>query len=737
MAIISSSNSILVLSLLNVFMRNAKCTRHPDGYSYRTCLPSETVCRYWLVIQEKLTMVFHGDLVYAEKGKLYKYDELPQNYTTEIPVDQVVTADGVNRMLEAVNGTLPGPPIVVYEGQTLIIHIKNLLLSTSATIHFHGLHQRDTSYFDGMPYITQCPIHPGQTFTHKFKASPRGTFWYHSHIGAQRSNGVYGPLIIKQRFPPRITPPQDMIMTVGDYHHEDADEVYVKMIYGNFIGRHKYETTGTLDGGHFSGVPWVSALINGKGRYKDALTGKVVMAPLAWFNVTKGALYRFRVIGVGSIYPMRISVDKHLLIMIASDGYDFEPLVAESFIINPGERYDFLLRATQEIGNYWVRAESMEHNVKDHTVEAVLHYEGAEDKEPNTTRQECLPQKRCKILNCPFDFFPEEYNIDCVKISEMKSTINDEPMPPWEDDSEEYFLNFAFPGQKITPGSVNGRKFEYPGVNSLFQSSQVGQMQDYDCGNHECGDDKICYCHYEITVPYNKTIQMVWLNMGIGSGWAHPIHLHGHTFHVVKMEYASHDNVTGKLLQHTQDIDCGGGLNFCNSAKWRHPSWENGNLPGLNLYNAVRKDTIIVPTGGYVVIRIRSDNPGKWFLHCHIEVHALDGMGMVLNEAPEKPLLRPPGFPVCTSFYDDHSRDIDYYENVPQESVVPSNISQPQFLLETSTSECASQPCPNKDSLIVVVSSTLGAIILLQLLVIFSFLIPKKPSCKQYLPTKK
>ena len=46
------------------------------------------------------------------------------------------------------------------------------------------------------------------------------------------------------------------------------------MIYGNFIGRNKYETTGTLDGGHFSGVPWVSALINGKGRYKDTLTGK-------------------------------------------------------------------------------------------------------------------------------------------------------------------------------------------------------------------------------------------------------------------------------------------------------------------------------------------------------------------------------------------------------------------------------------------------------------------------------
>lgn len=84
------------------------------------------------------------------------------------------------------------------------------------------------------------------------------------------------------------------------------------------------------------------------------------MAPLAWFNVTKNEQYRFRVIGVGSIYPMRISVDNHSLIMVASDGYDFEPIVVESFIINPGERYDFLLRANQAYGNYWIRAVSLE-----------------------------------------------------------------------------------------------------------------------------------------------------------------------------------------------------------------------------------------------------------------------------------------------------------------------------------------------------------------------------------------
>ena len=54
------------------------------------------------------------------------------------------------------------------------------------------------------------------------------------------------------------------------------------------------------------------------------------MAPLTWFNVTKGSAYRFRVIGAGSLYPLRISVDNHVLRMISSDGYDFQEFQVES-----------------------------------------------------------------------------------------------------------------------------------------------------------------------------------------------------------------------------------------------------------------------------------------------------------------------------------------------------------------------------------------------------------------------
>lgn len=61
------------------------------------------------------------------------------------------------------------------------------------------------------------------------------------------------------------------------------------------------------------------------------------------------------------------------------------------------------------------------------------------------------------------------------------------------------------------------------------------------------------------------------------------------------------------------------------------------------------KDTVVVPAGGWVAIRIIADNPGWWVVHCHIDVHADDGMSFVLNEAPEEQAL-----------YTSHSLPLDY-----------------------------------------------------------------------------
>ncbi|CAB0032828.1 unnamed protein product [Trichogramma brassicae] len=57
------------------------------------------------------------------------------------------------------------------------------MLSESTTIHWHGFKQRGTPYMDGVPFVSQCPILPGQTFQYIFNATEAGTYFWHSHIG--------------------------------------------------------------------------------------------------------------------------------------------------------------------------------------------------------------------------------------------------------------------------------------------------------------------------------------------------------------------------------------------------------------------------------------------------------------------------------------------------------------------------------------------------------------------------
>ncbi|BFZ08940.1 hypothetical protein BsWGS_11978 [Bradybaena similaris] len=604
-------------------------------------------------------MMDYKTAVYPAKGLLYKYDVLNTIEAEPVNASRVITADGWEkpRLVITANKTMPGPAIEVYEGQTVIVHVKNMLTSMATSIHWHGQHQYLTPWMDGVAFVTQCPILPGQTFTYKFQAYPKGTFWYHAHSGSQLSMGLLGPLIVREKVPP---PMEEFIMLLQDWNHDlDADLVHLRMVYGNYENRKKVPPTTSLEGALFSMFPFQSGLINGRGRFFNA-NGTHNEAPLTVYTVQQTASYRFRVIGAGNLYPYRVSVDEHDIKLLASDGYDLEPINVESFIINPGERYDFEIVANQPSDNYWIRAETLEVNVSNHIALAILRYQGAPGQDPTTERRNCTLD-RCLVVNCPFSYYPEGTFTYCQPISDFRATERnstpgaDSRQP---EEIEDIFLNFAFPGTTWTPGAVNGRTFLAPSVSALTQPQEINTQ----CDPNKCGEEKVCQCAYSLDLKHNKVYQMVFLNMGSGKGWAHPIHMHGHSFYVVKQGYPEYNKTTGKVIADNLDIDCGGNADrtksFCNAAKWANASWGGNQVPGLQLESPPRKDTIMVPTGGYVVIRIRADNPGLWLIHCHLELHMLDGMTMWLNESFNKLPSPPADFPRCGSFnYDDRRKD--------------------------------------------------------------------------------
>lgn len=96
------------------------------------------------------------------------------------------------------------------------------------------------------------------------------------------------------------------------------------------------------------------------------------------------------------------------------------------------------------------------------------------------------------------------------------------------------------------------------------------------------------------------------LNHGVPAGKAvpgaaHPIHLHGHDF--VVLAQSSNTFVYGQKY-------------------------------GLDLINPARRDVVMLPANGFVIIGFKTDNPGTWLMHCHIAWHASSGLALQWVERP-------------------------------------------------------------------------------------------------------
>lgn len=124
----------------------------------------------------------------------------------------------------------------------------------------------------------------------------------------------------------------------------------------------------------------------------------------------------------------------------------------------------------------------------------------------------------------------------------------------------------------------------------------------------------------------------------------------------MKMVYAKQDK-NEKIKNETanEDITCTGETKpgqppVCQVGSWSNPEWKNGKIPDLNLKNPPRKDTLIISPGRYAVVSIKSDKPGKWFIHCHVEFDAIGGMAVVMAEGMDKAPKKPPDFPQCWEY---------------------------------------------------------------------------------------
>jgi FtsP/CotA-like multicopper oxidase with cupredoxin domain len=93
-------------------------------------------------------------------------------------------------------GSVPGPQLVVTEGELVDVTLANLDIEEGVTLHWHGYDV--PSGDDGVAGVTQDAVAPGESFTYRFVAEQVGTYWYHTHQDALEGivRGLYGAFIV-------------------------------------------------------------------------------------------------------------------------------------------------------------------------------------------------------------------------------------------------------------------------------------------------------------------------------------------------------------------------------------------------------------------------------------------------------------------------------------------------------------------------------------------------------------
>eukprot|EP00092_Neocalanus_flemingeri_P037131 GFUD01040419.1.p1 GENE.GFUD01040419.1~~GFUD01040419.1.p1 ORF type:complete len:1080 (-),score=178.77 GFUD01040419.1:196-3435(-) len=541
-------------------------------------------------------------------------------------------ADGRNRTVLAYNGKIPGPPIVICEGDELVLNFKNRITGTmtktdgstsTSTLHFHGIGEKSRPWSDGVPFVTQYPVISGEDFIYGFNSvvdgAPPGTYWYHSHVGSQRTNGAYGALIIKDGG----TDPKDRFdvdnatntLVLQEWYESSIKQIPVSILI-NGHGRIGEEKNKVVDGDDESEVT-LNYLKGKGGRFQCAPNADHIpdnyTTNYEEFDVEANKRYRFRVIGaISQNFPLRLSIDEHKFTAIAMDSLNIESVHDLTDLwLAAGERYDIVVqtKAYNRPGlAYKIRVfgytNQYDKSAGSLCTIAWMKYPGQTIDNNYVTPCNCsgfveLPSPRNTLNPVPNSI--EEWNGSPANgnyfIKDLKATDQEPNINFWNRITHyiEFRGDIAF----------NGLRMTYPAVPFLLQDP--ANMGSRCTTTTPTGSE----CQHVLNEPFRPgyMTEIVLINNHNQTA-AHPIHKHGGWYWVVG-EGKYDDNVTVNLK-------------FIKDQDGISP------LP-RNFVKPPAKDTIQVPQKGYVIVRTKLDNAGTWIFHCHINFHVTIGMAMVLQ----------------------------------------------------------------------------------------------------------
>src|ERR1700756_655343 len=451
----------------------------------------------------------------------------------------------------AFGNTIPGPVIRAGIGDEVVVTVSNRL-DHPTSVHWHGIALRND--MDGAAPATPN-IDAGHDFTYRFTVPNSGSYWAHPHTGLDADTGLCLPVIVDD--PTEGNYDAEWIVVLDDW--TDGVGKSPQQLYNELTSPNKppmssmsgtsgpsstsptssttsttatTSTTSTTPTSPTSLATSTTATPTPQGHVGKSdllggdsgdiaypyylINGRIPTAPTT-FSAKPGQRIRIRFLNTGSDTTFRVALAGHSMTVTHTDGYPVVPSQVDALLIGMAERYDVIVTAADGIFPLVALAEG-----KNALARALL--STGSGSQPDAAFQPGELTKRVGTIDMFTATTP-------VNLGRPEANLN-------------------------LPVVLGGNMAQY---NWMINGELYSKTDPLHIRQGQ-----------RPTITFDNTNTVMY----------HPIHLHGHTFQLIKADGS----------------------------------------PGA------RKDTVIVLPKQKILAVLVADNPGLWMLQCHNTYHQEAGM---------------------------------------------------------------------------------------------------------------
>ncbi|KAJ7961399.1 Laccase [Quillaja saponaria] len=528
------------------------------------------------------------------------------------------------RSILSVNRQFPGPRLIAREGDRVLVNVVNHI-SNNVSLHWHGVRQLTSGWSDGPAYITQCPIQTNQSYTYNFTITgQRGTLLWHAHISWLRAT-IYGPIVILPRQNesyPFEKPYKEIPIILGEWFNVDPEAVISQALQ-------------TGAGPNVSDAYTINGLPGPLYNCSSEDTFRLKVKP--------GKTYLLRLINAALNDELFFSIANHTLTVVEADAVYVKPFDTDIILITPGQTANALLKTKPNFPNatYLMTARPYftgRGTFDNSTTAGFLQYN--QPSHPHYPLKN-LPLFKPTLPAINATNFVANFTNKFKSLASSKYPAN----VPQKVDKKFLFTvglgTTPCPSNTTCQGPTNTTKFAASVNNVSFSLPSTALLQAYyfkqsngvyttdfptnptrpfNYTGTPPNNTSVSNGTKTLVLSFNTSVEVVLQDTSILGAESHPLHLHGFNFFVVGQGFGNYDPIK-------------------DPAKF-------------NLVDPVERNTFGVPAGGWVAFRFLADNPGVWFMHCHLDVHTSWGLKMawlVLDgTGPNQKLQQPPfDLPQC------------------------------------------------------------------------------------------